>query len=76
MNEKSLWAHGDVHWWGPIECDDLFLKFETSAHLNDGIPDATPDEVVAHINECDTCRDLDMRVSLDSDGLHTVENVA
>lgn len=76
MNENSAWTHEEFHWWGPIECDVLFLIFDTSAHMNGGTPIVTPDEAVAHINECERCRDLDMRVSIDGDGLHTVENVA
>jgi hypothetical protein len=76
MGDTKLWAHEEEHWWGPIECDGLFLLFDTSAHVNDGVPTVTPDEAVEHISGCAQCQELDMRVTIDADGLATVENVA
>ena len=68
----SAWE-GEYNFWGEHPCDGLFLLFDTSAHVNNGEADVSADEVMAHILECETCREHDTRVSILADGSHSLE---
>lgn len=69
----TTWANDVYRFWGSVECDGLFLMFDTSAHMNDGVPDVSSDDVVEHVKDCETCRDGDVRVSVLSDGTELLE---
>lgn len=40
------WANDDHNFWGRLNCDGLFLLFDTSAHVNNGVPDVDSDAVL------------------------------
>jgi hypothetical protein len=61
-------ADEDSRWWGSIECDGYFLIVDTAVHHG---WDVDVDELVAHVNECETCRDQDNTVSLTAFGMLT-----
>jgi hypothetical protein len=77
MSETAtVWTNGDGYyrWWESAE-DGLFLIFDTSAHINDGVPNVTPDEVREHIAECPECQAAGIEVTDNGDGTATVENL-
>lgn len=61
------------HFWGPVSCDGLFLLFDCSADLNNGVPDVSHDDVIEHVAECDRCQACAVRVTVDVEGLGTLE---
>ncbi|MEU5258992.1 hypothetical protein [Amycolatopsis sp. NPDC021455] len=67
VNPKWTNADDDARWWESTGCDGLFLLFNTSAHLNDGVPEVQPGEVQAHIAECEACAGNGLTVSVDAD---------
>lgn len=75
-DNATVWTHDEYHWWYPLTCDGLFLVFDTSTYLNAGELDVSADEVIEHVKECGGCQDADIRVSIDTDGKATLENLS
>lgn len=69
----TIWANEASHFWGRLNCEALFKVFDTSAHANDGVPDVSSDQVLAHVTECSACQDDDIRVSLLTDSTEQLE---
>lgn len=69
----TCWSNDVDRFWGSVDCDELFLLFDTSAHVNDGTPDVDSDQVLAHVEQCSACGDADVRVSVLSDGTEALE---
>lgn len=67
------WDCTEYRFWAPVSCDGLFLLFDTSAHLCEGVPDISHDDVVKHVTECDRCQACDVRVTVDVEGIATLE---
>lgn len=59
------WDMSDGRFWEPIgdNCVDLFLMFDTDAHVSDGVPDVPVDKVLAHVRECQECTDACVTVT-------------
>jgi hypothetical protein len=74
QNNSTVWGNDQAHFWGPASCDGLFLMFDTSAHMNNGVPDVSWKEVVEHIRDCETCSESDVRVSELSGGTYMLES--
>jgi hypothetical protein len=70
----TTWANDLDRFWNAVECDGLFLLFDTSAHLNGGWPGVDSDDVLAHAQECGTCQENDVRVSVLTDGTEVLED--
>lgn len=70
----SAWGPEDIErWWCAVDCDGLFLIFDTSANVNGGEPDVSVDEVLTHVRDCRDCQDAGHdSVSEDSDGMLTL----
>jgi hypothetical protein len=75
-SNTTVWTNADdfPRWWEAAE-DGLFLIFDTSAHINGGVPNVSPGEVRKHIAECATCQDAGITVTDNGDGTATVENL-
>lgn len=74
MSDSSVWANDIPHFWGPASCDGLFLLFDTSAHIHNGTPNVSADDVVEHIRDCEECQESDVRVSELTDGTVQLES--
>jgi hypothetical protein len=48
----TKWLNEERRFW-EATCDGLFLLFDTSAHINGGIPNVSAREAQEHIDECD-----------------------
>lgn len=72
----TVWTNADdgSRWWESAE-DGLFLVFDTSAHINNGVPNVTPDEVREHIAGCTECQAAGITVTDNGDGTATVDNL-
>lgn len=69
-----VWTHEEERFWATFPCDGLFGLFDSSAHLHNGEPTTTADEVTEHINGCAQCQDSSVYVTTDTDGMATVES--
>lgn len=67
------WDDTEDRFWATLPCEALFLEFDTSAHDNDGVPDVSHADVVTHMTGCALCQDCDVRVSVDVNGIGTLE---
>jgi len=76
MSNTTVWTNAEdgSRWWVSAE-DGLFLLFDTSAHINNGVPNVTPEEVREHIAECEECQAAGIEVTDNGDGTATVENL-
>lgn len=52
---RVRWDMSDGRFWEPVECNDLFLMFDTDAHVSNGVPDVPVSDVHEHVAECDEC---------------------
>jgi hypothetical protein len=66
---EPKWTNADdgARWWENVGCDGLFLMFDTSAHVNDGVPEVALKEVQEHVKECEVCTEKGITVSVDWD---------
>jgi hypothetical protein len=71
---QTVWANETFRFWGASSCYGLFLLFDTSAHIHDGSPDVSAQDVVDHIRDCEECQESDVRVSELSDGTFQLES--
>jgi len=66
---RMQWDMSDGRFWEPVGCDELFLMFDTDAHVSNGVPDVEPEHVLAHVRECEECTNACVEVSGISAGL-------
>lgn len=66
----------DARFWDSYTwCDGLFLLFDTSAHINDGVPKVDASEVQEHIDDCDECKAHGVSVSPQENGSYFINGV-
>lgn len=41
--------------WDKFQCEGLSLLFDTSAHINDGVPQVSLSEIEEHEDNCEIC---------------------
>lgn len=63
--DRIPWDMSDGRFWEPIgdNCSELFLMFDTDAHVSDGVPDVPVIDVIRHVAECDACCDAFVMVN-------------
>jgi len=84
IEERSgtmAWKLADDGWnmdrgsnfWGVVDCDELYLMFDTSAYFNNGVPRVPHDDVAGHIRTCEDCQGEGRSMLVDVNGLGTLE---